>query len=206
MRSVLKEKPRAGFLPVLLVLLAAAAAGCGSDGSSQADGHEDTTPDPDAIDAPDEAASEETAGEEEGDVVEEEAGDALEEDPVEEEIVRPPCDPMTDRSCIMVRIGEREFLRYFADYESMEFNDEGTMMTVIQLWQLIDEEITPEPDRRRYKIYGTDGYTFSDYLYWENFLGGYIELGTRKVVFDPAQELPRLYRVRDAYLIVAFPL
>jgi hypothetical protein len=207
MRSLFKEKPRPGLLPVFLVILAsaaAAAAGCGSDGSSQPDGHVDPTPDPDAIDMPDEAAPEEAAQEDAEDAAE--AEDALEEDPAEDEIVRPPCDPMTDHNCITVRIGEREFIRTFADYESMEFNDEGTMMTVIRLWQLIDEEITPEPDQQRYKIYGTDGYTFSDYLYWENFLGGYIELGTRRVVFDPAQELPRLYRVKDAYLIVAFPL
>jgi hypothetical protein len=205
MRKVFKENSRSG-LSVIIALLAAAAvaAGCGSDNTSEPDGHDDPAREPDAVDAPEDAAPEEATLEDGEDLPD--AVDSLEEDPGEDEVVRPPCDPMTDRSCIMVKVGEREFLRYFADYESMEFNDEGTMMTVVPLWQLVDDEITPEPDQKRYKIYGTDGYTFSDYLYWENLLGGYIELGTRKVVFDPALELPRLYRVKDAYMIVAYPL
>jgi hypothetical protein len=205
MRRMIKRSAKPG-LPFLFSLLAAAfmAAGCGSDNTSEPDGQDDPAREPDAADAPEDAAPDEATQEDGQDLPD--AADSLEEDPEEEEIVRPPCDPMTDRSCIMVKVGEREFLRYFADYEPMEFNDEGTMMTVVPLWQLVDEEITPEPDQKRYKIYGTDGYTFSDYLYWENLLGGYIEPGTRKCVYDPAQELPRLFRVKDAYMIVAYPL
>jgi hypothetical protein len=174
--------------------------GCGSEGTTQPDGR----------DAPEEVSDGSDAAEEE--IVQEdadilaEAADSIDDDPVSEETVHPACDPMTDHGCIMVRIGEREFLRTIADYETLEFNDEGTTRTVIHLWQLVDEEITTQPDQQRYKIYGTDGYTFSDYLYWEDFLGGYIEIGTRRVVYEPALELPRLFRVKDAYLIVALPL
>ena len=193
-------------LPALIMLAAALAAfmGCGSEGTTQSDGGDPPAEASDGSDAPGDAATEEDALEDAD--VPLEAADLTQEDPAEEEITHPPCDPMTDRSCIMVRIGETEYIRYLADYETLEFNDEGTMMTVIHLWQLVDEEITAEPDQQRYKIYGTDGYTFSDYLYWDNLLGGYIEIGTRKVVYDPAQELARLYRVKDAYLIVLLPL
>lgn len=115
------------------------------------------------------------------------------------------CEPMTDRSCIMLKRGESEYFKFLDNYETMEFDDEGTIRTVVMLWELVDEEIAPQPNEFRYKIFGTDGYSHSDYLYWENFLGGYIEIGTRKVVFEVEQELPHLYRVKDAYLIVLFP-
>jgi hypothetical protein len=123
--------------------------GCGSEGTTQPDGR----------DAPEEVSDGSDAAEEE--IVQEdadilaEAADSIDDDPVSEETVHPACDPMTDHGCIMVRIGEREFLRTIADYETLEFNDEGTTRTVIHLWQLVDEEITTQPDQQRYKIYGT---------------------------------------------------
>ncbi|MBN1944246.1 MAG: hypothetical protein JW797_01165 [Bradymonadales bacterium] len=118
---------------------------------------------------------------------------------------RPVCEPLTNLDCIEIQRGETAYHRWLVDYPTLQFDDEGTLRTVVPLADLVDEEVAADPDAWRYQVYGTDGFTFGGFATWTNMLNGYIELTTRKVVFDPSQELPRSYRVKDAYLIVLSP-
>jgi len=115
------------------------------------------------------------------------------------------CDALNNKNAIEIKIGEQVFCRYLVDYETVEFNVDTYSGTGIRLYELLDEEIAETPENWRYKLYGTDGYTFGGYLTWENMLSGYIELVTRRVIFEPDQELDNSYFVKDSYLIVMSP-
>lgn len=115
------------------------------------------------------------------------------------------CDALNNKNSIEIKIGEQSFCRYLVDYETVEFNVDNYSGTGVRLYALIDEEIAEAPEDWRYKIYGTDGYTFGGYLTWGNMLNGYIELVTRRAIFEPDQELDHSFFVKDSYLIVMSP-
>ncbi len=115
------------------------------------------------------------------------------------------CDAMTDKNCVEIHRGESVFYRHIDYYPTFEFDDKGTVRTVIHLHELIDPEVAEEPDAWRYQIFGTDGYTFGGYAEWDHMLQGYMEVGVRRVVWEPALELPDSWRVKDAYLITLSP-
>jgi hypothetical protein len=116
-----------------------------------------------------------------------------------------PCDAMTDKNCVEIHRGESVYYRHIDYYPTSEFDDKGTVRTVIDLADLIDPEVAEEPDAWRYQIFGTDGYTFGGYAQWDQVLQGYMEVGDRRVVWEPALELPDSWRVKDAYLITLSP-
>jgi hypothetical protein len=196
--------------PALLWAAACHTAGGGSDADAPGDG-----PGTEDIGTPGEESGIVDAGDaaEAGDLPEAaEAGDeaatadegAAEDAPVEDTAPFA-CDAMTDLDCMDVQRGESHYFRRLSAFETIEYDDEGTTRTVVPLALLIDAEVTDRPEEWRYQIYGTDGFTFGGYATWTNMENGYIEIGTRKVVWDPSQELPRSYRVRDAYLILLTP-
>jgi hypothetical protein len=116
-----------------------------------------------------------------------------------------PCDAMTDKNCLEIHRGESVYYRHIDYYPTSEFDDKGTVRTVIDLADLIDPEVAEEPDAWRYQIFGTDGYTFGGYAEWDHMLQGYMEVGARRVVWEPALELPDSWRVKDAWLITLSP-
>jgi hypothetical protein len=116
-----------------------------------------------------------------------------------------PCDAMTDKNCVEIHRGESVYYRHIDYYPTSEFDDKGTVRTVIDLADLIDPEVAAEPDAWRYQIFGTDGYTFGGYAEWDHMLQGYMEVGARRVVWEPALELPDSWRVKDAWLITLSP-
>jgi len=169
----------------LAVLLAAVLGGCesggpGPDDTSTDSGPSDAGPGDDGG-APPDAASDEDAGDDRT------------------------CEALSDPGCFEIDRGEARLFRWIADYPTFEFDDEGTARTVIHLGELVDDEVVPDPESWRYQVYGTDGYTFGGFATWENIRNGYLEVGSRRLVFEPSQELPRAYRVRDAYLMVLTP-
>ncbi|MBN2495908.1 MAG: hypothetical protein JXR96_15055 [Deltaproteobacteria bacterium] len=115
------------------------------------------------------------------------------------------CDGLEDTNAFEIQRGESSFCRYLDRFESFEFQDGDYTRTVIRLAELVDAEVAEVPEDFRYMIYGTDGYTFGGYATWDNIQNGYIELGTRRVVWEPSQELPHSFRVKDAYLMVCTP-
>ncbi|NMC69352.1 MAG: hypothetical protein GYA57_04690 [Myxococcales bacterium] len=183
-------------LPALAALLAIAPGCCcgGDDGDDQ-DVAEDST---DAADA-DDTATEDTTGDDAADVLPDV------EDTPPEEVDPGPCDGVTNVNCLQIQLGETMFYRRLDDYETQDIDDEGTTRTVVYLPDLIDEAVTPRPEDYRYKGYGTDGYTYGGFATWENVLNGYIELGNRRLYWDPSQMLPNSWNVRDTYLIVLSP-
>lgn len=115
------------------------------------------------------------------------------------------CNALTDKNAIEVVRGEQTFCRYLSDYDSFSYQVDVYSGTAINLHELIDEEITTTPDSWRYQVYGTDGYTFGGFATWTNMLRGYLELTTRRVIFELDQELPHSFYVKDAYRIVLTP-
>ena len=115
------------------------------------------------------------------------------------------CTALTDTGCLEVVRGETTYYRFLGDYTTIEFDDNGTTRTVVPLGDLIDAEVAPVPADWRYQIYGSDGYVFPGYATWTNMQNGYIEVGTRKVVWDTSQALPDSWRVKDSYRIVLSP-
>ena len=184
---------------LLLAALLAAPVACGGD-DDDGDMIEDTA---DASDADDTAAE---------DVVEETTDTTPDADDVPgeadappEEVDPGPCDGMTDTNCLQIQLGEEMFYRRLDGYETQDIDDEGTTRTVVYLPDLIDEAITATPEDYRYQGYGTDGYTYGGFATWENMLNGYIELGNRRLYWDPSQLLPNSWNIRDTYLLVLSP-
>jgi len=184
---------------LLLAALLAAPVACGGD-DDDGDTIEDTA---DASDADDTAAE---------DVVEETTDTTPDADDVPgeadappEEVDPGPCDGMTDTNCLQIQLGEEMFYRRLDGYETQDIDDEGTTRTVVYLPDLIDEAITATPEDYRYQGYGTDGYTYGGFATWENMLNGYIELGNRRLYWDPSQLLPNSWNIRDTYLLVLSP-
>lgn len=174
---------------MLVALLAVAlAAGCGEgnkavtqDGGAEADG----------------GAAADTGGA---------GGDGGEADAGEQPIS---CDPMTDNNCFEVDKGETKVLRLINKCASFDYNDvdqgETTVRTVIKLTDLVGTDVVGDPENWQYQVYGTDGYTFGGYATWTNVLHGYMDVNERRVVFEPEQNLPRSYRVKDSYRMVISP-
>lgn len=191
----MKRHHVAGRTAAGIALAALLSAGCGGGGT---DG-QDT-----AVDRVPETTTEEAAGEPVADAAADEE-ETVEDAPAEEETPRT-CDPMTDRGCIMLQRGETQYFRSFADYATMEFNDKGTTRTVNRLWELVDAEIAASPGDYRFKIYGTDGYTHSDYLTWANIQGG--SLYWAAALFNGSRDLsPRENDLPDVALrLVLEPL
>jgi len=115
------------------------------------------------------------------------------------------CDALGNAECMEIQRGEAVTHRWLARYSSFSYDDRGTERTVIRLAELIDAEVTATPERFRYQVYGSDGYTFGGYATWEQLQQAYVELGSRRIIFEPALELPHSYAVKDAYLIVLSP-
>lgn len=116
------------------------------------------------------------------------------------------CNARDDINCIEIQIGEQKFHRWFADYQSLTYTYEADEYTVMHLHELIDSDITNEPQNYRYQMYGTDGYTFGGFASWENMQNGYMVLGERRVLFDPSQQLPHSFNVKLSYLMVLSPV
>lgn len=119
------------------------------------------------------------------------------------------CDPMTDKDCLQIEKGEAKVLRLISRYTTMSYTDvdQGTttQMTVAKLTDIIGTDVVPDPENWKYQIYGTDGYTFGGFATWTNMQHGYLEPGSRLVVWEPEQNLPRAYRVKDSYRVVISP-
>ncbi len=115
------------------------------------------------------------------------------------------CDGMTETDCVEIHIGERVYPLRLGSFTPFAYDDEGESKMVVTLSDLIIEEATETPQNFRYQIWGTDGYTFGGYATYTNMQNGYIEVATRRVIFDPAQELPNSYNVKDTYKITLSP-
>ena len=114
-------------------------------------------------------------------------------------------DAINNTNCFEVVKGETTYKRWLSDYDSFEYDYEGSMMTAINLRELINEEITAAPENYRYKIYGIDNYTFGDFASWTNIQNAVLGIGTRRVVFNPNQGLDHSYNIKWAYKIVLSP-
>ncbi|MBP7553456.1 MAG: hypothetical protein KA885_08515 [Spirochaetes bacterium] len=114
-------------------------------------------------------------------------------------------DALNNTNCFEVVKGETTYKRWLSDYDSFEYDYEGSMMTAINLRELINEEVTANPENFRYKIYGIDNYTFGDYASWTNIQNAVVGIGTRRVVFNPNQSLDHSYNIKWAYRIVLSP-
>ena len=119
------------------------------------------------------------------------------------------CDPMNDKNCFEVDKGETKVLRLINRYNAFDYSDvdqgETTVRHVIKLTDLVGTDVVPDPGNWQYQIYGTDGYTFGGYATWTNIQHGYVDVNERRVVFEPEQNLPRAYRVKDSYRMVISP-
>ncbi len=115
------------------------------------------------------------------------------------------CDVATDTNCIEIVKGESVFYQKIGRHPTMEFDDEGTPRTVVRLSDLIEADAIPEPDAWRYQIFGSDGFTFGGYASWDQMMQGYLEVGARRVVWEPVLELPDSLRVKDSVRIVLSP-
>ena len=115
------------------------------------------------------------------------------------------CDGMTEPDCFEIHKGETVIYRHLSDYSTLEFDDDGTVRTVARLQEIVGLDMVDDPSAWRYQVYGTDGYTFGGFATWTNIENGYIEPGIRKVVFEPSQELPHSFRVKDAWKMVLSP-
>ena len=192
---------------LLLAALCAAPAACGGDDET-ADTVEDATDVRDTPEVVDDVAPEDLPGdtaEDATDVLPDADDVPVEADAPAEEVEPGPCDGMTDVNCLEIQLGERMFYRRLDGYETQELDDEGTIRTVVYLPDLIDEAVTPTPEDYRYQGYGTDGYTYGGFATWDNMLNGYLELGNRRLYWDPSQLLPNSWNIRDNYLIVLSP-
>ncbi|MBN1772815.1 MAG: hypothetical protein JXB32_16210 [Deltaproteobacteria bacterium] len=188
------------ILSCALALALPAACGGGDDST------EDVVDAMDVHETPDETAEDVPA--DEGTDTPTETADVpveAEADAPPEEVEPGPCDGMTDTNCLEIQVGERMLYRRLDAYETQEIDDDGTVRTVVYLPDLIDEEVTPTPEDYRYQGWGTDGYTYGGYATWDNMLQGYIELGNRRLYWDPSQLLPNSWNVKDTYLLVLSP-
>lgn len=116
-----------------------------------------------------------------------------------------PCDSITDKNCIQIQRGESIYYRRPAEYKSFEYNDKGITRTVIRLSEMFDANIAENLTKWRYSLLATDGYTFGGYASWDQITQGYLELGSRRVMWEPILELPDSWRVKDLYKIVLSP-
>lgn len=115
------------------------------------------------------------------------------------------CDVAVDMNCLQIVRGESVYYQRISKHQTLEFDDKGTPRTVVRLADLIEVKITDEPDAWRYQIFGSDGFTFGGYATWDQMMGGYMEVGTRRVVWEPALELPDSWRVKDSTRIELSP-
>lgn len=117
----------------------------------------------------------------------------------------PTCDASIDANCVQIHRGEAVFHRRPSGFPAFDLDDRGTVRTVIRLHALIDAEVAADPAAWRYQFFGTDNYTFGGYATWEQVLQAYLELGTRRILWEPALELPDSWRVKDTFRIVLSP-
>lgn len=117
----------------------------------------------------------------------------------------PTCDGLIDANCVQIHRGEAVFFRRPSGFPAFDLTDRGTVRTVIRLHALIDAEVAADPTAWRYQFFGTDNYTFGGYATWEQVLQAYMELGARRIIWEPALELPDSWRVKDTFRIVLSP-
>ena len=116
-----------------------------------------------------------------------------------------PCDGLGDSDCVQVHRGESVFYRRPSHFESLQVMDRDTPRTVIRLTALIDAEVTDDPVAWRYQFIGVDNYTFGGFATWDQLQQGYMEVGSRRVIWDPTLELPDSWRVKDTWRVVLSP-
>jgi hypothetical protein len=218
------------FLMALVAVVCWSAAGCGSSGSDTADAASQTDlaqqtdhqEDPDVpvqpsdIHATDDMSTDlptdpDLAGLDERSLADEE--DNPEDVAVPQDLSTPevgwvepePCDSLGNKDCVEIRRGEKVFYRHVSDYDVTDYDDKGTVRTVIRLYDLVDEHVAAEPEKWRYQLFGTDGFTFGGFANWDQMLQGYMEVGSRRVVWEPILELPESWRVKDTYRIEMSP-
>jgi hypothetical protein len=196
--------PLRTWTPILVLALLAGPPACDSgddDGTADATDTADARDAADAADAADGEGADDASPD--GADGETEAGGEADAEP--DGVDAGPCDGMTDTNCVEVQVGERTYYRRLDEYDTVDIDDEGTTRTCVPLPDLIDAEVTATPEDFRYQVYGTDGYTYGGYATWTNMLNGWIELGNRRIYWDPSQMLPNSWNVRDSYLIVLSP-
>ena len=115
------------------------------------------------------------------------------------------CDAKVDTNCLEIHRGESVFYQRISKFDTLEFDDEGTPRTVVKLSDLIQAEITETPENFRYQVFGTDEYTFGGYASWDQVMQGYMEVGARRVIWEPTLELPDSWGVKDSYRIQLSP-
>lgn len=211
-----------GALVAVVVSMAVGSAGCSSDSQSN------TTPEKDVAETPDTAQEEDLAQVDlqvqpdaldvtvPEDLATEDVPDpqdlgidqAVEPELVPDEQVEDPwafCDALTDTNCLEIVRGEKTWYQKLDRHATMQFDDKGTPRTVVRLSDLIESDIASDPGLWRYQIFGTDGFTFGGFATWDQMMQGYMELGARRVVWEPVLELPDSWRVKDSYQIVLSP-
>lgn len=212
---------RGSFVAVVLFLMAGYA-GCSSDTESDPTPGNDVAVTPDTAveedlaqvdlqvqpDAKDVAVPEDLATEDVPDPKDQGTDQAVEPELVPDEQVEDPwafCDALTDTNCLEIVRGEKTWYQKLDRHPTIQFDDEGTPRTVVRLSDLIESDIAADPGLWRYQIFGTDGFTFGGFATWDQMMQGYMELGARRVVWEPALELPDSWRVKDSYQIVLSP-
>jgi hypothetical protein len=114
---------------------------------------------------------------------------------------RPACDPKADRACFRIDSGDKVIYRVIPSDRATSIDDGGRSRTVVPLTALIDATAVGNPAGKRFKFYATDGFTHGGHATWENLQHGYIEVETRKLIFDASQELPHSFRIKDAFRV-----
>jgi hypothetical protein len=117
----------------------------------------------------------------------------------------PSCRALEDRSCFRIDVAARAHYCVIPRARAVVIDDNGVRRTAVPLAALFDAEIVQEPEKWRYKLYATDGFTHGGYATWKNLQHGYIELETRRVVFAASENLPHSFRIKDAFRIEVLP-
>lgn len=121
-------------------------------------------------------------------------------------VERSACDARNSLDCIEILRGEVAHHRWLADYEAFRYEDpRHGVIDVIRWADMVDEEVTTTPDRFRYQIYGTDGYTFGGYVTWADILNAYLDTNARRTTFDESAGLEASFNVKDSYRLVLSP-
>jgi hypothetical protein len=115
------------------------------------------------------------------------------------------CDGKVDTDCIEIHNGESIHYKKISLLPTVEIVHDGETLTVVPYAEIITSDLISDPENFRYQIYGTDDYTFGGYATWYNMENGYLEVTTRRTIFDESQNLDASFRVKFSYKILISP-
>ncbi len=111
----------------------------------------------------------------------------------------PACDARGDSACLEIVRDGVVFYRRIDGLPTLTIDDGGIERTVVPLASVLQPDLPPPLDDWHLKIIAVDGFSHGGFADWTNIEHGYLEVGTRRVVFTADQYLPDTFRVHDAY-------